>query len=137
MTITDRELRTIADTCIQIRGWGLNRWKPVLTDERIRSRPYLVVYVAACAVAIDPKSEGPTRLYANGPWWEAAYKALSTPDSRPTGPAYQQFKPAREKRGQADPQVVQDAINQAKAAAKAATETHATRARARAEKETT
>jgi hypothetical protein len=44
----------------------------VLGDDRCRRRAYRDLFVAFVALALEPDSLKPTRIYADGPWWLAA-----------------------------------------------------------------
>lgn len=69
--------------------WSTNGLMTVLGDDRNRNRPVLDVALAFVALALDPKSRKPTRIYEHGPWWEllaprvgssVAYKVIADTD---------------------------------------------------------
>jgi hypothetical protein len=50
--------------------WSIPSLMAVLGDKRCRTRAYRDLFLAFCALALDPASLKPTRIYGEGPWWE-------------------------------------------------------------------
>lgn len=53
--------------------WGRSGLISILADERLRHRAYEDATRAFVALALDPASEKPTRIYEEGAWWHATY----------------------------------------------------------------
>ena len=85
MTLEKVDARRIADAIQAYRpDWSTAQLMAVLGDERIRLRRQPVdVAVALTALAFDPATRQPTRLFEHGPWWEAA---------RPLAPVVQLYR---------------------------------------------
>lgn len=65
--------------------WSARSIATALRDDDVAQRPWPVVAAAIHLVADDPKSQGPGRLKADGPWWSEA-ASTARRDSRPAKP---------------------------------------------------
>lgn len=72
--LTREEAQRIAAAVNALRpDWAQAGLMTVLSDERIRlTRTYRDTAVAFVALAADPESRKPTRIFEHGPWWESA-----------------------------------------------------------------
>lgn len=65
------EAQKIANAINALRpDWSINGLMSVLGDSRNINRPTTDMTLAFVALALDPKSRKPTRIYEHGPWWE-------------------------------------------------------------------
>jgi hypothetical protein len=51
--------------------WGVSGLMTILGDDRLRSRAYEDMTRTFVALALDPQSAKPTRVFEDGPWWHA------------------------------------------------------------------
>jgi hypothetical protein len=49
--------------------WGVSGLMSILGDDRLRNRAYEDMTRTFVALALDPKSAKPTRVFEDGPWW--------------------------------------------------------------------
>lgn len=71
--LTKPEAERIAAAVNGLRpDWSINGILTVLADERLRlKRTYRDTCLAFTALALDPETVKPTRIFEHGPWWEA------------------------------------------------------------------
>lgn len=83
--LTKPEAERIAACASALRpDWSINGILAVLADERIRfPRTYRDTCLAMVALALDPETAKPTRIFEHGPWWEVARPLMSTSDALP------------------------------------------------------
>mgnify|MGYP003489551565 FL=1 len=78
--LTKEEAQRIALCVSAIRpDWSTNGLMSVLADDRCRNRVPRDLTLAFVALALDPSSRKPTRIYESGPWWDVARPAGQTP----------------------------------------------------------
>lgn len=71
--LTKDEAQRIAGAVHILRpDWGTDGLMVILGDNRILFHPYRDVVVAFAALAADPTSRKPTRIFEQGHWWETA-----------------------------------------------------------------
>lgn len=80
--LTKPEAERIAAAVSALRpDWSEEGVLAILGDERLRiRRTYRDTAVAFIALAADPESAKPTRIFEHGPWWEATKPAVNTSD---------------------------------------------------------
>ena len=81
-----QEATRIAGAISHLRpDWHANGLMTVLADERLRDRPYADIVRVFVALALDPSSKRPTRIYEAGDWWDAARRWISSGPDIPHG----------------------------------------------------
>lgn len=71
--LTKDEAQRIALCVSALRpDWSTNGLMSVLRDDRCRNRVPRDLTLAFVALALDPSSRKPTRIYEAGPWWDVA-----------------------------------------------------------------
>jgi hypothetical protein len=82
--LTKEEAQRIALCVSALRpDWSRNGLMAVLADDRCRHRVPRDITLAFVALALDPTSRKPTRIFEAGPWWDV---------TRPVGPTVQQYR---------------------------------------------
>lgn len=82
--LTKEEAQRIALCVTSLRpDWSTNGLMTVLADDRCRHRVPRDLTLAFVALALDPTSRKPTRIFEAGPWWDV---------TRPVGPTVQQYR---------------------------------------------
>lgn len=67
---TREEAQRLAAALNQLRpDWGASGLMTVIGDQRLVHRPMVDVAVAFVALALDPQTRKPTRIFETGPWW--------------------------------------------------------------------
>lgn len=82
--LTKDEAQRIALCVSSLRpDWSTNGLMSVLADDRCRHRVPRDLTLAFVALALDPTSRKPTRIFEAGPWWDV---------TKPVGPTVQQYR---------------------------------------------
>lgn len=69
--MTKDEAQRIANAVNALRpDWSIAGVMSILADGRCRNKPLTDLTMAFVALALDPASRKPTRIYEHGPWWE-------------------------------------------------------------------
>ena len=82
------EIERLADALHALRPDWPTKSLVTFTSNVLGDQRYADVAVALVAIAVDPATQTPKRIMADGPWWRAAQAAFGrTPTSIPTGDA--------------------------------------------------
>ncbi len=80
------EATRIAGAITSLRpDWHFNGLMKVLGDDRICTKAYTDIARVFVALALDPNSQRPTRVYEDGDWWDAAKRWISSGPEIPHG----------------------------------------------------